>query len=139
MQFRLVVLLNFSVGCDAGVAVKKGKAENIAFGKRLKAARIAEGLKQERFAELADISVSFLNQLEHGTAGPSLATLKRIREVLHVPLDYLVTGEEPNDVTFFTEQIKYLDPDYLSLMQDFVQKQMEMISFCEKKAGRESK
>lgn len=36
----------------------------------------------------------------------------------------------------FAEQLKYLDPDYLPLMQETVQKQMEVISFCEKKAKR---
>lgn len=115
----------------------KSDSVKIAFGRRLKAVRVKEGMKQEHFAELAGISVSFLNQLERGTAGPSLATMKRIQEVLHVSLDYLVTGREENDVTSFIEQLKHLDPDYLPIMQETVQKQMEILSFCERKAEKE--
>ena len=103
----------------------------IAFGKRLHAARIETKYTQEKFAELVDISVSFLNQLERGLAGPSLVTLKRIQEVLHVSLDYLVSGQEGNDITPFVNQLKYIDPVYLPLLQETMQKQFETISFCE--------
>lgn len=111
----------------------KPKADpiKIAFGKRLRTARIETKYTQERFAELTDISVSFLNQLERGIAGPSLATLKRIQEVLHVSLDYLVSGQKENNVGLFVDQLKYLDPVYLPLLQETIQKQFETISFCE--------
>ena len=115
------------------MAKSKPKTDPIkaAFGKRLHDARIRTKYTQEKFAELTDISVSFLNQLERGIAGPSLATLKRVQEVLHVSLDYLVSGREENDVATFVGQLKYLDPVYLPLLQETVQKQLETISFCE--------
>jgi transcriptional regulator with XRE-family HTH domain len=56
------------------------------FGKRLRALRRKRDFSQERFAELAEISVDFLSLVERGINGPSFDTLDRMAKALHVPV-----------------------------------------------------
>jgi len=56
------------------------------FGKRLRTLRRERDFTQERFAELAEISVDFLSLVERGINGPSFDTLERIAKALRVPV-----------------------------------------------------
>jgi transcriptional regulator with XRE-family HTH domain len=56
------------------------------FGKRLRALRRKRDFSQERFAELAEISVDFLSLVERGINGPSFDTLDRMAKTLRVPV-----------------------------------------------------
>lgn len=64
-------------------------------GERIKKERLNRGLTQEVLAEKANISVSFLGQIERGERKLSLETLIKIGEVLDVSLDYLVKNYIP--------------------------------------------
>ncbi len=59
-------------------------------GKRIKQERLNKRLTQEVLAEKANISVSFLGQIERGERKLSLETLIKLGEALGVSLDYLV-------------------------------------------------
>jgi transcriptional regulator with XRE-family HTH domain len=52
------------------------------FGIRLKSLRKAKGLTLQKVADLANVSKSFVSQIENGTAAPSLATLERLCNVV---------------------------------------------------------
>jgi transcriptional regulator with XRE-family HTH domain len=54
------------------------------FGKRLRALRRKRDLTQEKFAELAEISVDFLSLVERGINGPSFDTLDRMAKALRL-------------------------------------------------------
>jgi transcriptional regulator with XRE-family HTH domain len=54
------------------------------FGKRLRTLRRKRDFTQERFAELAEISVDFLSLVERGINGPSFDTLDRMAKALSV-------------------------------------------------------
>lgn len=53
---------------------------------RLKAARRARGLTQEKLAELSGRSVDAISGLERGLALPSFETLEQLSSVLAVPM-----------------------------------------------------
>ncbi|HVF63108.1 MAG TPA: XRE family transcriptional regulator [Casimicrobiaceae bacterium] len=46
-------------------------------------------------AKLSDLSVSYLSQIERGLLQPSVATLKRIADALHIPAGKLMFTAEP--------------------------------------------
>jgi transcriptional regulator with XRE-family HTH domain len=63
-------------------------------GRRLKELRTTKGFTLKQIAESADLSKSFVSQIESGSANPSIASLKRITDALEVPLGVLF---EPDD------------------------------------------
>ena len=62
----------------------------VALGKRLRDARKAHGLSQEKLGELCDISTAHVGHIERGTRIPSLDVLFRCSVELGVGLDELV-------------------------------------------------
>lgn len=59
-------------------------------GRKIRSQRKAQGLTQERLAELLDISASFLGHIERGTRAASLDTLARLCNALHISPAYLM-------------------------------------------------
>ena len=72
-------------------AVKK--AEQLAFGRRVKALRVERGWTQEQMAEYADLSSDGVRRLEYGQYNPSLATLKKVAKGLGIPIGVLIDPE----------------------------------------------
>ncbi|WP_373046358.1 helix-turn-helix domain-containing protein [Vulgatibacter sp.] len=58
-------------------------------GKRVRQLRTQAGMTQERLAERAEISVSFLSMIERGERSPHLETLERLALGLEVPVEAL--------------------------------------------------
>ena len=58
-------------------------------GQRIKEAREANGLTQEKLAELADISVTHMSVIERGVKSPRVNTLVNIMNALGVSADYI--------------------------------------------------
>lgn len=54
------------------------------FGKRLRRFREERGVSQERLANAADLTTSFVSNLERGTTVPSLTTVLRLAMALEV-------------------------------------------------------
>lgn len=63
-------------------------------GEKIRRIRESKGIKRTWLAQNADISQSHLYKIESGLAKPSKRTLRRIAEVLGVPIDYF-TKEQP--------------------------------------------
>jgi transcriptional regulator with XRE-family HTH domain len=59
-------------------------------GERIKQARNAGRLTQEKLAEVCNISASFLGHIERGTRIPSIETLYSLCRALNVSADYLL-------------------------------------------------
>lgn len=72
------------------------KAES--FGQRVLQLRKNAGVSQTQFAKILNISHKHMSNLEHGIKGPSIDLLVIIAEYFHVSLDYLILGQETNDV-----------------------------------------
>ncbi len=88
-------------------------------GERIKSLRLQTRggkLTQERLAERADISVSFLSMIERGERSPHVETLSQIASALDVPLEELFR-ERPR-----TPEVN-LNSAPLKPLLDFVHKQ----------------
>jgi len=77
-------------------------------GERIKRERLDKGLTQEVLAENANISASFLGQIERGERKLSLVTLIQIAEVLGASLDHLVKDYTPSENPELVELIYLL-------------------------------
>lgn len=64
-------------------------------GKNIKMIRKARGLKQIELARLADMSVSYLSEIENDRTAPSLRTLLKITRALHVDISLIVDQKKP--------------------------------------------
>ena len=63
-------------------------------GRRVKAARAAQGLSQRELAERADVTDKYLSRIEVGAAMPSVFVADHIARALSVDLEALV-GDTP--------------------------------------------
>ena len=65
-------------------------------GDNIRAARLAAGLTQKQLAEAAGLFVPQLSRLEKGlTGGPKVGTLKRLADVLKLPVCKLIDPPPP--------------------------------------------
>lgn len=71
--------------------------ENNTPGKRIQELRFAHNkMSREKLAELADISTSFLYEIETGKKGFSANVLERLADALDVKTDYILRGTVSN-------------------------------------------
>lgn len=77
--------------------MKGKKQHNIDIGNRIRIAREEAGYTQELFAELIDVSVQYISDLERGVVGTSIPTLMRICTILCVSSDFLLFGNAENE------------------------------------------
>lgn len=67
-------------------------------GAKLKAIRRSKGVTLQQIADQTGLSKSFVSQIETGAANPSIASLKKITDVLGIPLAALFhAGEEAEE------------------------------------------
>lgn len=75
-------------------------------GRRIREARVGQGLSLEQVARLTGISAPALSLIETGKRDPRLTTLARIAAALRVSLEALVADksiEVPDNARAFTE------------------------------------
>ena len=65
------------------------------FGARVRSARKAAGLSQDRLAELAGVHRTMVGHVERGEAMPTLGTIVRMAAALQVDPAELVRGMKP--------------------------------------------
>lgn len=76
------------------------------FGKQLKQLRIQRDLTQQQLAERADVSISFLGNIERGAKSPTIDTMQKLSNALNVPLVALVGfASETESTTYKRAQI----------------------------------
>ena len=107
----------------------KKKQENVRIGLRVKQAREAAGLTQERLAELVDVTAQYLSSVERGTVGLSVPILSRICSVLLVSSDFILSGDtESSDVTSITARLSRLPPEHIENVEELLNRYMEGIA-----------
>jgi mannose-6-phosphate isomerase-like protein (cupin superfamily)/DNA-binding XRE family transcriptional regulator len=67
---------------------------DVELGAKLKEIRRNKGVTLQQIADQTGLSKSFVSQIETGVANPSIASLKKITDVLGVPLGALFTHSE---------------------------------------------
>ena len=66
----------------SGASADSGEFDEHQLGRYIRELRIKRGMSLRTLAAIADVSVSFLSQVERGTASPSIASLMRIAKAL---------------------------------------------------------
>ena len=89
--------------------------DQVALGKRIKAARERVGMTQEDLAAAVDYSVDHVSVVERGVKPPKLEKLVAIANVLNVGTDELLqdslNAETMLRATELSERLKTLSPD----------------------------
>jgi transcriptional regulator with XRE-family HTH domain len=62
-------------------------------GERIKKAREARGLKQKNLADILGMNRSNISRMESGYVMPKIDTLLKIKDTLHISIDWLLTGQ----------------------------------------------
>ena len=83
---------------------------------RIRKAREDFGYTREKFAELLDVSVSYMAEVERGRTGISVKMLTKICNVLGLSADYILFGEGRNEDTLLLDKIHRIDDKYLPLL-----------------------
>ena len=87
---------------------------------RIRKAREDAGYTREKFAELLDVSVSYLAEVERGRTNVSVKTLIKICNVLGLSADYVLFGENREADALLLEKLHRLDAKYLPLVTGIV-------------------
>jgi transcriptional regulator with XRE-family HTH domain len=102
-------------------------------GERIKQQRLNRGLTQEVLAENANVSVSFLGQIERGERKLSLETLVKIAGALGASLDFLVKNYIPDSNPELDELIYILrdqSPNDVRMLTDIAK---TIFTYCKGK------
>ena len=75
----------------------------IVLGQRIRSAREAKGITQERLAEQCDLSTSHIGLVERAARIPSLEALYKISCALNVSMDYLLGKDSISGTSDFSE------------------------------------
>ena len=87
---------------------------------RIRKAREDLGYTRERFAELLDVSVSYMAEVERGRTGVSVKMLIKICEVLGLSADYVLFGAERKEDDLRLDKIHRIDEKYLPLLDSVI-------------------
>lgn len=113
---------------------KEKKEINIVVGENIRKYREKAGYSREYFSELIGITPRFLADAETGFVGVSLTNIKRICETLGISADRLLWRHE--HVLSLDEKISHVDKKYLPLVEEILQKQLEIIAVVTKEEER---
>ena len=76
----------------------------------LKELRKKKGITQEQLAEMMNVSIQMVSNLERGNKAIKIENLIKISEILDVSTDYILTGKyTENDKKVLTEKLSQLD------------------------------
>lgn len=117
--------------------VRKRKEINIDIGRRIRVYRERASMTREQLAEAADITPRFVADLERGTVGASLTTLKKICEALTISSDNLLWDDR--DLSGIAAKLSSVDAKYLSIIDDILVRQLELIKLAEGSKPEEEK
>jgi transcriptional regulator with XRE-family HTH domain len=68
------------------------------FAQNLKALRAQKGISQDNLAQQIGVHVTHLSRYERGLSSPSLEVAQKIAEALDTPIDFLVKGDNKEQV-----------------------------------------
>lgn len=110
------------------------KEINVIVGENIRKYREQAGYSREKFAELIDVSPYFIAEAERGYVGVSLTNIKKICEILGVSADRLLWNTENN--VDLSERLAHVDEKFLPLIEEVLQKQLEVIALADKGENR---
>lgn len=87
---------------------------------RIRKAREEAGYTREKFAELLDVSVSYMAEVERGRTGVSVKMLIKICNILGLSADYVLFGAKRSDDDLRGDRINRIDRRYLPLLDGVI-------------------
>lgn len=116
------------LGAGGDITLREKKDINIEVGRRIRQAREAAGLTQERFSELVGISPQNVSCVERGLAGVSLTVLKKMCQILSVPSDTLLMGGNlgENEVETIAVRLRRLPPEQFRVVREVIDRVLEL-------------
>ncbi len=81
-------------------------------GLKIKELRKAKGLTQSQLAEQINIDAKYLSRIETGLAYPSLKTIEKITEILHIEPEQLFNFSEFKDKKAIINELNYKINNY---------------------------
>lgn len=92
-------------------------------GRRIQNRRKQQGYTQEQLAEMMNVSIQMISNLERGNKAIRIDNLVRLSRILEVSTDYILTGRQSSeDVSLLTAQIAHLserDKGLLTLLAQY--------------------
>jgi len=83
-------------------------------GQQVKNARNKKQISQAELAEQIDISVPYISRIETATKNVSLEVLVSIANILGVTVDFLLHGNQTNDLLEYQSELSLLTTDCTS-------------------------
>jgi len=98
--------------------MKERKELYIKIGARIKHSREIAGYTQEKLADLTDVSIQYISDLERGIVGTSIPTLIKICETLNVSSDFILMGRtKENNLSNVQNRLLYLPESQIKLVE----------------------
>ena len=98
--------------------------DKICIGNRLKDVRKNKGFTQEQLAEKADISVTFLGEIERNKKLPGLDTFARLIIALDTSADYVMRDTLPSGQNYVNDEtikrLNKLSPKHRKIINDMI-------------------
>lgn len=114
--------------------MQKKKEINIEVGHRIQMVRENCGYTQEQFAELLDVGVQHVSNIERGATGVSLTTLKKTCQILNTSADYLLLGKSfSGESNLLTQQIQNLPIQQAVLVERSISQLLQALELANKK------
>lgn len=101
---------------------------------RIRKAREDAGYTRERFAELLDVSVSYMAEVERGRTGVSVKMLVKICDVLGLSADYVLFGEQRGEDDLRAQRIGRIDSRYLPLLDGIITQLLALNNVVDRRA-----
>ncbi len=111
---------------------KEKKEINVLVGEQIRLYRDKSGMSREQLAELMGVTPRFVADAELGFVGVSLTSLKKICEILGISADRLLWKKDDSTVSL-AEKLSHVDEQWIPLIENLIQKQLELIAAVEKK------
>ena len=110
---------------------------NREIGTRIKAAREAAGLTQEKFAELVQLGAKNISAIERGVVGVSVASVIRMCQVLHVSSDTLLLGAsgDAGQADGLAARLERLSPEQFAIARDILNSLLEAFALSRSPGG----
>jgi len=106
--------------------MRKKKEINVQIGSRIKSAREAAGLTQDKFAEMVSLGTKNVSDIERGVVGISIGALVRICGVLSVSSDEILFGRtDENNGNNVSERLSKLPPKQYEIALEIINKLFE--------------
>ena len=119
--------------------MRERKEINVEVGRRIRQAREAAGLTQERFAELIGVSPQNVSCVERGLAGVSLTVLRRMCQILRVSSDALLLDRPGGgDADALARRLEQLPPEQFRVVQEIINHVLELTALADRQNEPES-